>query len=296
MKGALRRRAMRLAGVSAALFALAGGIAYATIPDADGTFHACISNADGSIRMIDPSESGSAGHCLGGENQVQWNKKGQDGAKGAQGPQGEKGATGATGPQGPRGAAGPAGGPQGPQGDTGPAGPQGPKGDTGATGAQGPKGDTGATGAQGPKGDTGAAGAQGPKGDTGAAGAQGLAGLTSGGVGGPNTNITPQSGTPTSNATSVTLTRPGKVLVLVMGTFSVRCTSGGADCDRDITAQVAGTTVPGAFATINGTAGVNTEATINTAGVLADVPAGTHTVAIASRVTGPSNGSGNRGD
>jgi len=158
---------MRLAGVSAALFALAGGIAYATIPDADGTFHACISNADGSIRMIDPSESGSAGHCLGGENQVQWNKKGQDGAKGAQGPQGEKGATGATGPQGPRGAAGPAGGPQGPQGDTGPAGPQGPKGDTGAAGAQGPKGDTGATGAtgaQGPKGDTGAIGPQGPAG------------------------------------------------------------------------------------------------------------------------------------
>src|SRR3954465_10311386 len=166
MKGALRRRAMRLVGVAAALFALAAGIAYATIPDADGTFHACISNADGSIRMIDPSESGSAGHCLGGENQAQWNKKGQDGAKGAPGPQGEKGATGAAGPQGPRGAAGPAGGAQGPQGD---AGPTGPRGGPGASGARGRKGDTGATGA------TGASGATGPEGDTGAQGPAGAA-------------------------------------------------------------------------------------------------------------------------
>jgi hypothetical protein len=98
-----------------------------------------------------------------------------------------------------------------------------------------------------------------------------------------------------AGGTTVTLTQPGKVLVLMMGTFSVRCTSAGG-CDRELTAQVGGTTVPGAFATIDGEAGVNTEETINTAGVLTNVPAGTHTVSIASRITGPSNGNGNVGD
>jgi len=44
----------------------------------------------------------------------------------------------------------------------------------------------------------------------------------------------------------------------------------------------------------NGDAGVNTEATISSAGVLTNVPAGTHTVSLANQVTGPSNGSGNR--
>jgi len=46
----------------------------------------------------------------------------------------------------------------------------------------------------------------------------------------------------------------------------------------------------------NGDAGVNTEATISSAGVLTNVPAGTHTVSLANQVTGPSNGSGNKGD
>src|SRR4051812_10807540 len=78
-----------------AVLALAGaGMAYASIPDSDGTFHACVSNSGGSIRMIDPSQAGSAGHCVDGETQVSWNKSGQKGAKGP------KGATGATGPQG----------------------------------------------------------------------------------------------------------------------------------------------------------------------------------------------------
>ncbi len=159
-------------------------------------------------------------------------------------------------------------------------------GSPGPAGAQGAKGDTGA------RGQAGEPGAQGMKGDS---GPQGPAGPTSGGVGGVNTGITLTAGTPTSGTTSVTLTQPGKVLVLVMGTFSVRCGSGG-DCTREISASVGGTTVPGAFATIDGTAGVNTEQTVDTAGVLANVPAGTHTVTIASRITGPSNGSGSKGD
>ena len=40
----------------------------------------------------------------------------------------------------------------------------------------------------------------------------------------------------------------------------------------------------------------NTEATINTAGLLTTVPAGTHPVQIAGRITGPGNGSGSAGD
>ena len=179
MRAFRMRRSRRVVVVAAGLLVLTGGIAWASIPDADGVFTACIAT-DGSIRMIDPSLDGTAGHCMGTENRVSWNKKGVEGPKGP---------TGATGPQGPRGAigpAGPAGGPPGPQGDPGPAGPQGPKGDTGATGATGPGGPAGPAGAQGPKGDTGAtgpagptgpAGAQGPKGDTGATGAQGPQGL-----------------------------------------------------------------------------------------------------------------------
>src|SRR4051812_25689196 len=66
-----------------AVLALAGaGMAYASIPDSDGAFHACVSNSGGSIRMIDPSQAGSAGHCVDGENQVSWNKSGQKGARG----------------------------------------------------------------------------------------------------------------------------------------------------------------------------------------------------------------------
>ena len=190
MRRFLARQGGRVLLAAIVALAVSGGLAWATIPDADGVFTACISNADGSVRMIDPSLDGTPGHCVGGENRVSWNKKGQDGAKGAQGEKGEKGGTGATGAQGPRGPAGPAGGPQGDPGPPGPKGDTGDPGPAGATGATGPKGDTGATGAQGPsggpgpKGDTGApgaqgpAGAQGPPGATGATGAQGPPGAT----------------------------------------------------------------------------------------------------------------------
>ena len=80
-----------------------------------------------------------------------------------------------------------------------------------------------------------------------------------------------------------------------MGTFSVRCTSPTTAHARSAR-SVGGTQVPGAFATINGDAGVNTEQTINSAGILTNVPAGTHTVSLTNLITGPSNGSGNKGD
>ncbi|MFY9577862.1 MAG: hypothetical protein WAQ33_00920 [Gaiellaceae bacterium] len=40
--------------------ALAGGVAYATIPDGNGLYTACKLNATGTIRLIDPSVGSSS--------------------------------------------------------------------------------------------------------------------------------------------------------------------------------------------------------------------------------------------
>lgn len=97
--------------VGGAVLAIAGGIAYATIPDSSGTIHGCYSKSTGTLRVIDSSVT----NCDAKETSLNWN------IQGPQGPQGPTGPQGATGPQGP---AGPQG-PQGPQGPTGPAGPSG---------------------------------------------------------------------------------------------------------------------------------------------------------------------------
>ena len=69
---------------------VAGGIAYATIPDGGGVFTACRLNGVGTIRLIDPSgPSGSLlSRCTQLETQIQWNAKGQTGATGPAGPAG----------------------------------------------------------------------------------------------------------------------------------------------------------------------------------------------------------------
>ena len=130
---------------------VAGGAAFAAIPDSSGVINGCYQKNVGNLRVIDP---GSGDKCRPSEIPISWSQTG---------PKGATGATGATGPQGPK----------GDTGATGPIGPQGLKGDTGATGATGP---TGATGATGPAGATGATGAQGPKGDTGPQGIPGPSG------------------------------------------------------------------------------------------------------------------------
>lgn len=89
--------------------ALAGGVAYATIPDA-GVIHGCYTNANGSLRVVDTAT------CKSNETALDWN---QQGVQGPPGPQGPTGDTGATGPAGPP-------GPQGDKGETGPQGPAGP--------------------------------------------------------------------------------------------------------------------------------------------------------------------------
>jgi hypothetical protein len=93
---ALGRRGLRLLGVTALLLALAGGIAYATIPSSNKVFTACMLNNVGTIRLIDPSlpSSNLMGHCTSVETQISFNQQGQ------QGPQGPAGAPGAPGQNG----------------------------------------------------------------------------------------------------------------------------------------------------------------------------------------------------
>jgi Collagen triple helix repeat (20 copies) len=114
------RRAGRLALVGVTLFAIAAGVAYATIPDSNKVYNACMLKGIGTIRLIDPSLPSSSllSHCTALETPISWNEQGIPGPAGAPG---ATGATGATGPQGPTGDTGPQG-PQGPQGATGPAG------------------------------------------------------------------------------------------------------------------------------------------------------------------------------
>ncbi len=174
---------------------------------------------------------------------------------------------GVVGPQGAKGEAGAAG----PQGDAGPAGP---KGDAGAQGVTGPQGIQGILGVQGP------AGAPGP---------------TSAGVGGFNATITPGGlTTPVGSPTTVTLGQPGKVLVQLSGTFGVNCA--GAACTRTIGVTVGGTTVPGAYTTVSGSAGANATITTAAPGILTGVTAGTYTVSIMDKTTGSPAGTPNGSD
>jgi Collagen triple helix repeat (20 copies) len=141
MRNFLGRRSWRFAVLVAAGFAVAGGVAYATIPSSGNVYTACMLKGVGTIRLIDPSlpSSNLLGHCTSLETQVSWNQNGQPGAPGPPGPQGAKGDAGPTGATGAMGATGPAGpaGPAGADGAQGPPGPAGPQGPAGAAGQEG---------------------------------------------------------------------------------------------------------------------------------------------------------------
>ena len=98
-----RRRSVRLLLVTTVLLSVAGGVAYATIPDTGGVYTACKLNALGTIRLIDPSLPATSllSHCNATlETQITWNQKGTPGPAGINGTNGAvgpKGATGATG-------------------------------------------------------------------------------------------------------------------------------------------------------------------------------------------------------
>ena len=91
---------------------VAGGAAFAAIPDSSGVINGCYQKNVGNLRVIDPSAGDS---CRPSEIGISWSQTGPQGPPGPQGVQGPKGDTGATGAT----------------GATGPAGPAGPKGDPG---------------------------------------------------------------------------------------------------------------------------------------------------------------------
>src|SRR5690349_17871113 len=84
-------RTSLIAIAALASLVLAGGVAYASIPDADGVIHGCYKTQNGQLRVID------SGGCLPSEAALDWNQTGPTG------PQGAQGLTGPAGPPGPSG-------------------------------------------------------------------------------------------------------------------------------------------------------------------------------------------------
>ncbi|MGZ4392612.1 MAG: hypothetical protein ACXVRK_10925 [Gaiellaceae bacterium] len=100
MRFLLRLPGRRLALVAMAIFVVAGGIAYASIPDAGtGTYHACMMKNTGAIRIIDPATQ----QCRSPETEITFNQTGPKGDQGIQGVQGQQGPPGADGSNGANG-------------------------------------------------------------------------------------------------------------------------------------------------------------------------------------------------
>ena len=118
-----RKRLLTSAAAALVAAAIAGGVAYATIPGTDNVYSACMLKGVGTIRLIDKSlpATNLMSHCTDKETEISWNQKGQPGPQGTQGPKGDKGEPGAPGTNGLQG-------------------PPGEKGEKGDTGAQGPAG------------------------------------------------------------------------------------------------------------------------------------------------------------
>jgi hypothetical protein len=76
---------------------LAGGVAYAAIPDSNGVINGCYQKKVGNLRVIDPSAGQTCRHS---EVPIRWSQTGPQGPAGPQGPTGDTGATGPAGPAG----------------------------------------------------------------------------------------------------------------------------------------------------------------------------------------------------
>jgi hypothetical protein len=96
MQALFRRSGRRLAVLVVAGLAVAGGVAYATIPDSGNVYTACMLNKVGTIRLIDPSLGNSSlmGHCVAQETRVSWQQQGQKGDPGTPGQAGADGVDG----------------------------------------------------------------------------------------------------------------------------------------------------------------------------------------------------------
>jgi hypothetical protein len=82
MKGKLIRPALVALAIVGALL-VAGGIAYATIPDASGVIHGCYKTNQGTLRVID-TDKGQA--CASSETSLDWSQTGPQGPQGPTGP------------------------------------------------------------------------------------------------------------------------------------------------------------------------------------------------------------------
>ena len=163
-------------------------------------------------------------------------------------------------------------------------------------GKAGPAGPAGVAGPPGPQGPAGEAGSRGDAGAQGDRGAEGIPGPTSAGVGGTNTTVIVGGLTTTiGGSTTVTLDRPGKVLVQLYGTFTVKC-GPTTSCDRTVGVTVGGQTVPGAFATISGGMGATVSQAVTASGIVTGLAAGTHTVSIVGKTSGSPTATVNGGD
>ena len=194
MKASTRRRSGRVVVAAVALFALVGGVAYATIGgSANGVINGCYKSQNGQLRVVDPGTS-----CSSSEEAISWN---QTGPQGGQGPKGDKGDQGLPGSQGPK----------GDQGIPGVAGA------AGATGDKGEKGDPGLQGLQGLQ------GIQGPKGDQGIQGIQGVPGTpgASGSTAAYSVGPTPRFGNTEVEANNSQAPAPIGTLTLPAGTYLV---------------------------------------------------------------------------
>jgi hypothetical protein len=87
MKGKLMRPALVALTIVGALL-VAGGIAYATVPDASGVIHGCYNKTQGSLRVIDTDKAQT---CSNSEASINWSQTGPQGAQGPQGPTGPTG-------------------------------------------------------------------------------------------------------------------------------------------------------------------------------------------------------------
>jgi hypothetical protein len=99
-----KRLLVSAAGMLVAV-AIAGGVAYATIPGPGNVYSACMLKGLGTIRLIDKSlpSTNLMSHCTDKETEISWNQVGQPGPQGAKG---EPGAPGTNGTDGTDGAAG----------------------------------------------------------------------------------------------------------------------------------------------------------------------------------------------
>ena len=137
----MRWRDLAAAAIGGLVCALAGGVAWATIPDSGGTVNGCFQKVHGTLRVIDTATEA----CSSAELPISWNQKGPKGDPGPRGLPGEPG------PKGDRGAKGDPGdaGAQGPPGSPGPAGKDGISGQNGSAGPPGKDGADGKDGKDG---------------------------------------------------------------------------------------------------------------------------------------------------